>query len=160
LPFNDRSTIEQGRIMARKSMKKPFEKYVPFTGRMVMLGFGSIGQGVLPLILRHIAIKPSQITIIAEEMRGGEGEAKRFGVEFIEKRLTPANYRSVLASRLGKGDFLVNRRSRSPRPRWSSSARRRALSISTPASSRGRAATPTPNCRYRGARTMRSATRC
>ena len=51
--------------MARKSTRKTFEKYVPFTGRMVMLGFGSIGQGVLPLILRHIAIKPSQITIIA-----------------------------------------------------------------------------------------------
>jgi len=94
--------------MARKSTRKTFEKYVPFTGRMVMLGFGSIGQGVLPLILRHIAIKPSQITIIADEMRGGEDEARRFGVEFIEKRLTPANYRSVLASRLGKGDFLVN----------------------------------------------------
>ncbi|CAN5296617.1 homospermidine synthase [soil metagenome] len=94
--------------MARKSTKKTFEKYVPFTGRMVMVGFGSIGQGVLPLIFRHIAIKPSQITIIAEEMRGGEDEAKRFGVEFIEKRLTQANYRSVLASRLGKGDFLVN----------------------------------------------------
>ena len=27
-----------------------------FSGRLVMLGFGSIGQGVLPLILRHIDI--------------------------------------------------------------------------------------------------------
>lgn len=94
--------------MARKSTKKTFKKHVPFTGRMVMVGFGSIGQGVLPLILRHIDMKPSQITIVAEEMRGGEEEAQRFGVEFIEKRLTQANYRSVLANRLGKGDFLVN----------------------------------------------------
>ena len=29
-------------------------KHVAFGGRLVMLGFGSIGQGVLPLILRHI----------------------------------------------------------------------------------------------------------
>ena len=29
-------------------------KHVAFDGRLVMLGFGSIGQGVLPLILRHI----------------------------------------------------------------------------------------------------------
>ena len=94
--------------MAKKSKKKVFKKYVPFAGRMVMVGFGSIGQGVLPLIFRHIAIKPSQITIIADEMRGGEDEAGRFGVEFIEKRLTKANYRSVLDKRLGKGDFLVN----------------------------------------------------
>ena len=34
------------------------KKYVDFKGRMVMIGFGSIGQGVLPLILRHIGIKP------------------------------------------------------------------------------------------------------
>jgi homospermidine synthase len=31
-------------------------KHVAFNGRLVMLGFGSIGQGVLPLILRHIDI--------------------------------------------------------------------------------------------------------
>ena len=95
--------------MAKKIARKPSsKKYLDFKGRMVMLGFGSIGQGVLPLIFRHIGIKPSQITIIADEMRGGENEAKRFGVEFIEKRLTQANYRRVLAGRLGKGDFLVN----------------------------------------------------
>jgi len=92
--------------MAKKIARK--KKYVDFKGRMVMVGFGSIGQGVLPLILRHIGIKPRQITIIAEEMRGGEDEAKRFGIEFIEKRLTRANYRSMLAGRLNKGDFLVN----------------------------------------------------
>ena len=84
------------------------KKYVSFKGRMVMVGFGSIGQGVLPLILRHIGIKPAQITIIADEMRGGEDEARRFGVTFIQKRLTKSNYRSVLAGHLAKGDFLVN----------------------------------------------------
>ena len=30
--------------------------YVDFPGRIVMVGFGSIGQGVLPLILRHIGV--------------------------------------------------------------------------------------------------------
>ena len=44
--------------MARKSKKKTFKKHVAFTGRIVMIGFGSIGQGVLPLILRHIDIEP------------------------------------------------------------------------------------------------------
>ena len=41
-------------------------------------------------------------------MRGGSTEAKRYGVTFIEKRLTKSNYRQMLDSRLGKGDFLVN----------------------------------------------------
>ena len=43
--------------MAKKSKKKAFTKHVAFGGRMVMIGFGSIGQGVLPLIFRHIDIK-------------------------------------------------------------------------------------------------------
>ena len=84
------------------------KKSLAFKVRMVMLGFGSIGQGLLPLILRHIGIKPGQITIIADEMRGGEAEARKLGVSFVEKRLTKSNYRSVLAGRLAKGDFLVN----------------------------------------------------
>ena len=42
-------------------------KHAAFPGRLVMLGFGSIGQGVLPLILRHIGIKPEQITIITDD---------------------------------------------------------------------------------------------
>ena len=95
--------------MAKTSRKATrSKKYVSFKGRMVMIGFGSIGQGVLPLILRHIGIKPGQITIIAEDARGGLPETDRYGITFIEKRLTRANYRKVLAGHLGRGDFLVN----------------------------------------------------
>jgi homospermidine synthase len=94
--------------MARKSKKKAPRKYISFTGRMVMIGFGSIGQGVLPLILRHIGIKPGQITIVAADDRGGLKEARRFGITFIRKRLTRENLRQTLDKRLAKGDFVVN----------------------------------------------------
>jgi homospermidine synthase len=94
--------------VARKSKDKASRKHASFSGRMVMIGFGSIGQGVLPLIFRHIDIKPEQITIIAADDRGGLKETKRFGVTFIKKRLTRENFRQTLDRRLGKGDFLVN----------------------------------------------------
>ena len=94
--------------VARKSKDKAARKHASFSGRMVMIGFGSIGQGVLPLIFRHIDIKPEQITIIAADDRGGLKETKRFGVTFIRKRLTRENFRQTLDKRLGKGDFLVN----------------------------------------------------
>ena len=48
--------------MAKKIARN--KKYLNFKGRMVMVGFGSIGQGVLPLIFRHIDIKPEQIKYI------------------------------------------------------------------------------------------------
>jgi len=93
--------------VARKS-KKTSRKLISFPGRMVMIGFGSIGQGVLPLIFRHIDIKPEQITVISAEDRGGLKELKKFGVSFIKKRLTRENLRQTLERRLAKGDLVVN----------------------------------------------------
>ncbi|MDE1930047.1 MAG: homospermidine synthase [Alphaproteobacteria bacterium] len=83
------------------------QKHIAFSGRMIIVGFGSIGQGVLPLVLRHIAMKPEQIVIItAHDM--GRNEAESMGVKFLKKPLTRENYRKILEPMLGKGDFLMN----------------------------------------------------
>ncbi len=81
--------------------------YVEFPGRLVMVGFGSIGQGVLPLILRHIGIRPDRVVIVTAE-DAGRAEAEHYGVRFIKEPLVRENYRRVLESLLGRGDFLVN----------------------------------------------------
>jgi homospermidine synthase len=81
--------------------------YVDFPGRMVMLGFGSIGQGVLPLILRHVGIPASRIVIVTAD-EAGRAEADELGVRFIVEPLVRENYRRVLDGLLGRGDFLVN----------------------------------------------------
>ena len=83
------------------------QKHVSFAGRMVIVGFGSIGQGVLPLILRHVDMSVDRITIVTAESRGEE-VAKEYGVQFKLCRLTRDNYRDVLAPLVGKGDFLLN----------------------------------------------------
>lgn len=81
--------------------------YVDFPGRVVMVGFGSIGQGVLPLILRHIGVPPERIVIVTAE-EAGKAEAEKYGVRFIVEPLVRENYRRVLDGVLGRGDFLVN----------------------------------------------------
>jgi homospermidine synthase len=83
------------------------QKHTRFSGRLVIVGFGSIGQGVLPLLLRHLEIGPPQITIVTAEPRGRE-VADEYGIAFVETALTRDNYRAVLAPRLGPGDFLLN----------------------------------------------------
>src|SRR5213594_3806187 len=82
-------------------------KRTGFAGRMVIVGFGSIGQGVLPLLLRHIELEPSRITIVTADDRGQE-EAQQYGVAFFDQPLTQGNYRSILDPLLGPGDFLLN----------------------------------------------------
>jgi len=81
--------------------------HVVFPGRLVCVGFGSIGQGVLPLILRHIGIQPDQITIVTAD-EDGEKIAQEFGVKFVKQALTRGNFKSVLDPIVGRGDFLLN----------------------------------------------------
>jgi homospermidine synthase len=81
--------------------------HVNFPGRLVMIGFGSIGQGVLPLILRHIGIEASRITIVTAD-DDGRAEAAEYGIKFIKQPLTRENHRQVLEPLLGRGDFLLN----------------------------------------------------
>jgi hypothetical protein len=64
----------------------PDIKHASLDGRLVIIGFSSIGHGVLPLILRHIAIAPQNITIVTAEPRGNS-VAEHYGVKFIETPL-------------------------------------------------------------------------
>jgi len=82
-------------------------KHAGLRGRLIIIGFGSIGQGVLPLLLRHLAIDRAQITVIAAEPRGRD-EAAEYGVAFDQTALTRENYRAKLDPVIGAGDFLLN----------------------------------------------------
>ncbi len=81
--------------------------HIVFNGRIVIVGFGSIGQGVLPLILRHVGISADRITIVTAE-EAGRAEAESFGVRFVVQPLVPDNFRRILDPHLGRGDFLLN----------------------------------------------------
>jgi homospermidine synthase len=83
------------------------KKHVSFPGRLVMIGCGSIGQGVLPLILRHIDMPKDNIVIVTAEERGREVAAE-YGIRFVVEPLTKDNFRTVLEPLLGAGDFLLN----------------------------------------------------
>jgi homospermidine synthase len=78
-----------------------------FTGKLVIVGFGSIGQGVLPLILRHIGIDRKNITIVTGDNRGKE-IAEKEGINFIVEALNPQNYHKILELHLGEKGFLLN----------------------------------------------------
>ncbi|MGM9488271.1 homospermidine synthase [Ideonella sp. YS5] len=78
-----------------------------FPGRLVMVGFGCIGQGVLPLLLRHIDMRPEQVLVITRSDRD-RSLAAAYGVRLEATALHPGNHREVLKPLLGPGDFLLN----------------------------------------------------
>lgn len=79
----------------------------PFAGRLVMLGFGSIGQAMLPVLLDRFGMRPGQVRIV--KTRPDEsGIAAEFGVPVVVQALDEHNHQQVLAPLLGDGDFLLN----------------------------------------------------
>ena len=79
-----------------------------FPGRLIFIGFGSIGQGVLPLILRHVGgLTADRITIVTADDAGKE-EAAKYGIKFVNHPLTRENFRHVLDPFIGRGDFVLN----------------------------------------------------
>jgi homospermidine synthase len=84
-----------------------YKKYATFKGRMLIVGFGSVGQGSLPLILRHIDIEPEQVTIVTANGFGRE-VAGSLGVKFIVEPIRKETYVSQYDKYLSEGDFLVN----------------------------------------------------
>jgi homospermidine synthase len=72
-----------------------YASYGPLDGPVVMIGFGSIGRGTLPLILRHFDVKPDQVTVVAPDDTNAAILA-RYGVQKVTSLLTPDNYRDIL----------------------------------------------------------------
>ncbi|MCB1455857.1 MAG: homospermidine synthase [Nitratireductor sp.] len=84
--------------------------YGEITGPIVMIGFGSIGRGTLPLIERHFKYDKSRITVI--DPRDDDAELlKKHGVRFIQEAVTKKNYKKLLKPLLSEGGgqgFCVN----------------------------------------------------
>ena len=83
--------------------------HAKISGPIVMIGFGSIGKGTLPLIERHFEYDRSRFVIIDPHE---EGElATSHGVRFIKQAVRRDNYRDLLVPLLTAGGgqgFCVN----------------------------------------------------
>ncbi len=79
-------------------------------GPLVMIGFGSIGRGTLPLIERHFDYDPARFVVIDPSDRDRRLLDER-GIRFEQVALTRDNYREVLTPLLTAGGgrgFCVN----------------------------------------------------
>ena len=88
-----------------------YEKYVkvPEGKKIVILGFGAIGSGVLPLLFRHIDMKPEQLVVVSDQYSQKQRDhAATYGVQLNVAKLTKNDYTPYLEKFLNDGDFLVN----------------------------------------------------
>lgn len=83
------------------------KKHARLPGKLVFVGFGSVGQGALPLLLRHLDIRKDGVRIITADEYGA-AEAAAFDIPFRIDPLTRENWRDRLDKIIEPGDFLVN----------------------------------------------------
>ena len=79
-------------------------------GPIVMIGFGSIGKGTLPLIERHFSYDKKRFVVIDPEDKDRKLLDQR-GIRFIHQAVTKDNYRHLLTPLLTAGGgqgFCVN----------------------------------------------------
>jgi homospermidine synthase len=78
-----------------------------FNGKILIIGCGSIGQGVIPLLLKHFTITPDRMAIVTADNRG-ENIAKEYGIPFVIDPLLEHNYQDIVKQYVGPGDYIVN----------------------------------------------------
>jgi len=90
--------------------KHDWPVYGEITGPIVMIGFGSIGRGTLPLIERHFKFDKSRMTVIDPRDADRQLLDER-GIAFVQEAVTRKNFKKLLTPLLTKGEgqgFCVN----------------------------------------------------
>ncbi|PLX37025.1 MAG: homospermidine synthase [Hyphomicrobiales bacterium] len=85
-------------------------KHGTITGPIVMIGFGSIGRGTLPLIERHFDFDPARLVVI-DPVDTDRALVEERGFRFEKLAITRKNYRDLLPGLLTAGGgqgFCVN----------------------------------------------------
>ena len=88
--------------------KWPIHGEIP--GPIVMIGFGSIGRGTLPLIERHFKFDKSRMVVVDPNDADRKLLDER-GIRFVQAHVTKDNYKELLKPLLTEGEgqgFCVN----------------------------------------------------
>lgn len=80
---------------------------IAFKNHIFILGFGSIGKALLPMIFQKLDVQASQVTIIDQDSAVADIAAK-FNVLFDQQTINSANFLKIIGSKLSENDFLVD----------------------------------------------------
>ena len=80
-----------------------------FGKRVLFIGYGSVAQCTLPILVQHLKMPLASITVLDfEDCAAALAPWTEQGVRFVRKKVTRENMGQVLASHLAAGDLLVD----------------------------------------------------
>jgi homospermidine synthase len=80
-----------------------------FKNKVLLIGYGAVARCVLPILLKHVSMPLSQITIIdfADKRLELQPWIKR-GVKFVQEKITPINIAQVLSEHVSPGGLIID----------------------------------------------------
>lgn len=82
---------------------------IPFGGRVLILGCGSVSRCFQPLVLKHFDMDFSKLTVLDfADLRHTIPDTLAVGAAFVQDRVTPENMGELLGKYVGAGDLLVD----------------------------------------------------
>ena len=76
-----------------------------FKGKILMVGYGGVANCTLPLLLKHLEIPLSRVTVLDRADKRAKVPA---GVRFVQERITEKNMHDVLKQHVSAGDLIVD----------------------------------------------------
>ena len=82
---------------------------IDFKGRILIIGYGSVGEAMLKMVLRHITKTPQSVTVIDKEAKPRFQQFnKDNGVQFIKRDIVKNNLETTLMQFVQPGDFVID----------------------------------------------------
>ncbi|GIK98887.1 MAG: homospermidine synthase [Alphaproteobacteria bacterium] len=82
---------------------------IPFKGKILMIGFGSVGHCTMPLLLKHIDMPLDRIAVVDGDDHSAEiARYREMGVKYEVRPIVPGNMDEVLGAHLEPGGMLIN----------------------------------------------------
>ncbi|MFA6278763.1 MAG: saccharopine dehydrogenase NADP-binding domain-containing protein [Candidatus Paceibacterota bacterium] len=80
-----------------------------FAHKILVIGYGSVSQCTLPILLEKIDVPPAQVTILDFEDKSAA--LKKYtdqGLHFVHEKITPENLGQVLSAHVDEGGLLID----------------------------------------------------
>jgi homospermidine synthase len=80
-----------------------------FNNRILFVGYGAVAECTLPILLKHLDVRPASITVMDFEDRAAKlAPFTAQGVRWVRDRVTEKNMGTLLGKFVGPGDVLID----------------------------------------------------
>jgi len=89
---------------------KKDKNHANFDKKILIIGYGSVGQAILPLVLKHITNDPKKVTVIEKDNHGALFRKRNGGngVKYVKKEILRNNLDATLKQYTEEGGFIID----------------------------------------------------